>query len=167
MKAHATLTGVLLLLVSTYTCAQTKMIAHLSHSGNVNTFSFNGEGNFGLREPRLQEIVKISDTAVVAMFDFSYSGSRRDTLLNHALFSNPAISVDSLRRLWPSVDFVGFEDTFQPNDKKKQHEHVLPNRPNGNNQHNGIPILALSISILMVLLAFASSRSEVKELNIS
>src|SRR5690606_27095393 len=54
--------------------AQTKMVAHKSHSGSAETFSVRGAGNFGeteemRRRSRITKVIRISDTSAIEVYD--------------------------------------------------------------------------------------------------
>jgi hypothetical protein len=102
------LVPVLLLLLCSQVFAQTKLVAHRSHSGTAATFSSREEGNFGWIEPRqiLKKVIRLSDTTAIEVFDVG-----RDTTVRHPYWNNPRIRLDSLKKLFPDISFEGFEST--------------------------------------------------------
>lgn len=91
----------ILLLLPFAASAQTALIFHKSHSGSAETFATTRFGNFG-DPPHLQfEVIKLNDSVVV-MKEGEGGTLRSDTLVNHPDFSNPALTVDSLTKMYNS-----------------------------------------------------------------
>ena len=85
---------------------QTKMIAHKSHSGSVETFTTKGAHNVGIVE-MLDSVIKLTDTS--ALFIMKPFRSC-DTVYNHPFLSDPNISLDSLKHYYfAGTTLVGFE----------------------------------------------------------
>jgi len=103
---------VLFLLSFCFTCfSQTKKIAHRSHSGKNSTFKpFNYSDNFGLPSRDIDSIIKISDKKIVEVPTFPQY-YKRDTIniKDYYMFKNPKISMDSIRKKYPDIKFVGFD----------------------------------------------------------
>ena len=116
MKTTGIIVSVLFLLLSLHSIGQTKRIAHKSHSGKANTFSVFGNDNFGLPAISLDSVRKVSAKQVVRYRSYGYSGSRPivDTITNDLYFSNTSISTDSLKKLFPTVKFIGFDKKVVP-----------------------------------------------------
>lgn len=104
-------TTLLCFTISVHAFCQTKRIAHKSHSGKAHTFSRYSENNFGLPAMQLDSVKKTTDAKFIRYRSYGYKSARAivDTLSNHVHFNNPAISVDSLRVLYPETKFIGFE----------------------------------------------------------
>lgn len=117
-------TTLLCFAVSTAAFCQTKRIAHKSHSGKANTFSRYSENNFGLPAMQLDSVKKTTDAKFILYRSYGYKSARAivDTLSGHVHFNNPAISVDSLRVLYPETKFIGFEPAKAHKDKKAKKE---------------------------------------------
>lgn len=96
----------------TSTFAQTKLIAHKSHSGKLSTFSIKTEGNFGLSAwPVPEKVIKLSDSTLVEvghMEGMGVSHEYRDTILikSHSCFSEGAHPGEKAR--YENVEFIGF-----------------------------------------------------------
>lgn len=97
--------------ITTQIQAQTAAIAHKSHSGTAATMPALREGGFGNPPDQLVRVVKISTTTIVEIKQSfsSYNLNYGDTIKNHPYFCNPKISLDSLKRLFPHLQFEGFE----------------------------------------------------------
>ena len=133
---------------------QTEIVAHKSHDGTVRSFEIDGEDNFGLPPKMLDSVFRISDTSAIEFSNFGI-----DTLHRHRHWNNPAIGLDSLRRLYPGVVFIGFE-------KKRKAEIIrYPERGAG---YSGVQDaadsrtgwLALLCSLAFPVVAYSIWRSE-------
>ncbi len=114
----------LLLSISFFSSAQTGLIAHKSHSGKANNYSMSSFGNFGARIddiydmkiseahvaiPILKEVKKVNDSIVILTQLYS-DRIQYDTIYNHPLFSDPNMTVDSLKKsFFNDVEFKNFE----------------------------------------------------------
>jgi len=171
-----------LFILSLTAFSQTKMIAHKSHSGSLQTFTTKGAHNFGNPPmPMVIDTVKRLSDTTVARFFHDYWGNNSDTIHKHPHFNNVAIALDSLQKMYPETTFIGYETTppqnqqqqqnnqQQPQGKKAKKEKkkrnkkkdkstffLLPNLPNGGTP--GLLIIILSISSLI----FYSTRKKKK-----
>ena len=123
----------LLLFISFLSGAQTGLIAHKSHSGSAKSYVFAEFGNFGARIddihdmkiseaqlaiPILKEVKKVNDSIVILTQLYS-DRVQYDTIYNHPLFSDPNMTVDSLKKsFFSDVEFKNF-------DKKENQEQLL------------------------------------------
>jgi len=101
-----------LILLSSFSFAQTGLIAHKSHSGNAESYAFAAFGNFGNPPPILRLVEKINDTTIVMILD-DMGAIYYDTVQNHPLFSNPNLTIDSLKKTYyygNNVEFKNFEE---------------------------------------------------------
>lgn len=116
--------------------AQTRLIAHKSHSGGAESYRFETAGNFGNYEPQvtLKEVEKINDTTVVLTQE-SMGRISQDTIYHHPVFSDPNMTVDSLKKgYYEDVKFKNFDPKKQKHapasvapvsePKKKQKKHT-------------------------------------------
>lgn len=117
-------TKTLLLLIalmgtSSLAFAQTKMIAHKSHSGKVGTFSIRGEGNFGLGPMKIAEKVeKLSDTTLVEIgrwneVGYNGEGTYRDTMKieDYEYFRmDRNYDLEARKIRYEHIEFVGFTE---------------------------------------------------------
>jgi len=110
---------------------QTKVIAHKSRSGNMAYFSaLKGPDNIG-NPPEMMEnlrintmlypildtsfklpirhdsIIKLSDSLIIFIPADTLRPTK--TITNNPLFTNPEISLDSIRRQRPGIIFIGFD----------------------------------------------------------
>jgi hypothetical protein len=105
------------LLLAGFLQAQTRLIAHKSHSGGSESYRFETAGNFGNYEPpvTLKQVEKINDTTVILTQE-TMGKESTDTIYHHPIFSNPNMTAASLKRgYYKDVKFKNF-------DPKKQHE---------------------------------------------
>ena len=88
---------------------QTGLIAHKSHSGSAKSYVFAEFGNFGEPGPILRIVQKINDTIVVMVSD-NMGFISSDTVYNHPLFSNPNLTIDSLKKSYydSGIEFINF-----------------------------------------------------------
>jgi hypothetical protein len=154
MKATYLIIASLLLLGGMRVSAQTKMIAHLSHSGSIESFDASGVDNFGLAPRHIDSVLRLTDTSAI---EFSNYG--RDTVTNPAYGNNWKIISDSLRRQFPNVKFVGFE-------KKKRHAELEGGCRHGSwtftacGGHHGMLHLGLLTAAIVSVLACCLWRAE-------
>ena len=95
---------------------QTKMIAHKSHSGGIESFSVNGSDNFGLDMPDIDSVVRLTDTSVLR---FPGLHGRVDTVYKGRSWPIDLFGdIDELRKGFPGTKFIGFDR------KKKQSKYV-------------------------------------------
>lgn len=90
--------------------AQTKQIAHKSHSGGRNEFfSSDYQDNFGLPPQEIDSIIILKNTCVVEVMKYPrFFG--RDTVCDHPYFTQ-GYTEDKIRSMYPSdVVFIGFEN---------------------------------------------------------
>jgi len=99
---------------------QTTLIAHKSHSGTAATFALADPGNFGIPPSRLVKITKLSDTSVVLTNSRGGMMEEKDTLYNHPVYSDPAITVDSMRNYARVTEYSSKELEFENFDKKQE-----------------------------------------------
>lgn len=122
-------TWMLLLSICLYTAgfAQTKMIAHKSHSGLPADFSLEGDDNYGNPPMHMDTLIWLSDTSIVEIMSYGYGDTgRRDTVYNHPYFNRPGISLEEIQSMYPNYTvFIGF-------DKKAKEQRALPNQPKKN-----------------------------------
>lgn len=107
--------------------AQTKIIAHKSHSGSKQSFKAAGPDNFGLdmrmyrKRSRTVSITKIADTlfvfknhVTIPLYSNIKDSFEWDTVYSHQLLENPAIDHDSLQKLFQEVELIGFNKNQEP-----------------------------------------------------
>ncbi|MBS1910484.1 MAG: hypothetical protein JST22_00735 [Bacteroidetes bacterium] len=161
MKTFGSILAAMFLAASVPALCQTMMIAHRSHSGTVETFRTSGEDNFGLPPRRIDSVMKLNDSTAL-----EYSNQGNDTVLNHHYWNNPRIGVDSLRKLFPGINFIGYEE------KKSSTRNGLPKRrgavryaldaPAGGESIRGRALLVLLGAIAVPALAYGFWRGETK-----
>ena len=102
---------VTLILISYSTTAQTKLIAHKSHSGTSENFSAeNYPDNFGLREPYfpVYKVKLLPNNCVVEYRE----QKRNDTICDHPYYSG-RYTLDQIKTFYPeNIEFIGFEKKF-------------------------------------------------------
>ncbi len=138
--------------------AQTKLIAHKSHSGKKSTLSYlKSDGNFGA-DFRVVSITRISSKAVVVFYDYG----RGDTLRDKKLFKNPQLALDSLKVLYPDsgIEFIGFE----PIPAKKKGEGFFFGLLDPQDPSFGPVLLITALAGLMGLFGFGVWRMGNKKL---
>jgi len=107
------------MLLAGTTFSQTTLIAHKSHSGNASTFAFADPGNFGAIEidqhlrqsmplPVIVKVTKLSDSTVI-MTSKQEEILKTDTIYRHPIFNDANISVDTMRAIYPEIQFENFE----------------------------------------------------------
>ena len=122
----------LLLFISFLSGAQTGLIAHKSHSGSAKCYVFAEFGNFGGPQIPIHPMItampiinfyptsieKINDTTVIFIGTFLDS-IRKDTIYNHPLFSDPNMTVDSLKKSYfIDVEFKNFDKKETDNESE-------------------------------------------------
>jgi len=128
--------------------AQTKIIAHKSHSGSRQSFKADGLDNFGIdmrmyrKRSRTVSITKIADTLFVfknhitiPFYSNIQDSFELDTVYSHQLLENPAIDRDSLQKLFQQAELIGFKKNKEPifdslPAEKKEHLPIVPALPN-------------------------------------
>lgn len=104
MKTTVLITG---LLIAGSLSAQTKLIAHKSHSGNAASFSEMSGGNFGIDPSRIDTIIRIAPNCIVEINNFGW----RDTVYNHPYYTKPGVTLEEIKANYPPyVIFVGFDN---------------------------------------------------------
>jgi hypothetical protein len=88
---------------------QTKIIALKSHSGDSESIKNETDGNFGISPVRLDSVVKIGPNCIVEIDNFG----GRDTVFEHPSFLNPNITLEELKKQYPRIKFVGFENDWK------------------------------------------------------
>lgn len=99
--------------------AQTKQIAHKSHSGSSNEFfSSDYVDNFGLPPQEIDSIIILKNKCIVEVMKYPRFFSR-DTVCEHPYFTQN-YSEDKIRSMYPAeVVFIGFEN-YKPSKKVKK-----------------------------------------------
>ena len=134
--------------------AQTKIIAHKSHSGKPNTFNINNSSdNFGLPSSYIDTIFKISDTCVLEVGWNGYE-RKRNIVCHHPCCNNPKISLDSLKKIYPNIILIGFEPGKKTGSKKSV---AILIQPKDTNNQNRIFQLIVAVGLLSLLLYFFRS----------
>ncbi len=154
------------------TQAQTKIIAHKSHSGKMETFSAKGDGNFGEIEPpmKIDTIIKISDTSVVQIsrMGWHHEDVMRivDTIYNHGICNKPDVTIAHLKKYYPKTKLLGFVTVKDPTvgDPKQEQQKILKDlelieeekkqqkeQQNSNENQNQVPLLIGFLLMLMLL----------------
>lgn len=102
---------------------QTKIIALKSHSGNSAFLENETDGNFGISPVRLDSVVKIGPNCIV---EIDNRGGR-DTVFEHPSFLNSKITLEELKKQYPRIKFVGFEEDWKESNglKRKPHKGSL------------------------------------------
>jgi hypothetical protein len=164
LLAKAVLLLIALIISNSGIQAQTKIIALKSHSGQMRALEFSGTDNFGLPSQTIKTITLLSDTSVVISYTTRYY--QNDTVYHHLYCNNPEISLDSLKKIYPEVSFIGFEKkdfkkpVSTPEKKRKKgslFEWLIPGA--SGNTNGGRPLEAF-ILCLTVILAFLIYRAQ-------
>jgi hypothetical protein len=153
--------------------AQTKYIAFKSHAGDMDYFipDEQPEDDFGLPPSQMTKIKKINDSTVVEYAkEWGSNYTYTDTVVNHIYCSNPNITVDSLKKIYPDdIEFEGFDKEIKktPLIKEKTLEKEKPKReiknehqraetpfPFSNDNNDGNAPLFILLSILYCLSIF-------------
>ncbi len=117
--------------------AQTKYIAFKSHSGDLDFFNpdYQPDDDYGLPPARMTKLKKLNDSTIVEYIDEYRQELITDTVVNHIFCSNPSISLDSLKKLYPrGVIFEGFEEKKQKNNKLKNNSKTKKESDKNTNQ---------------------------------
>jgi hypothetical protein len=125
-----------LLFAATCASAQTKIIAHRSHSGADATLTFAGEDNFGLGPPRIIKVIKVCDSAAIIFTDH---GSV-DTVRGRTVWYDPAVGLDSLRAMFPFAKFIGFgaEDDGEEEEEMEEVHGDIPQASRGERRADAV-----------------------------
>ena len=104
--------------------AQTKLIAHKSHSGRAESFTAaNYSDNFGIKTPSIKAIKLIKNNCIV---EIPYNGPN-DTVCDHPNFTGQ-YTLDEIKAFYPkNTEFIGFEGKFLNT--------ALPENPKKNSFH--------------------------------
>ncbi|TND01483.1 MAG: hypothetical protein FD123_4254 [Bacteroidetes bacterium] len=170
MKNPACLLLLFLLFAGISASAQTKRIAHKSHSGSDITFTNAGPDEFGDPGPmtRLDSVFRINDSTVVTVSAMIWppGPNQRDTMVRHPYFNDPKIGVDSLRKIYPKVVFVGFDNKQNPGDKPKKvkRNSASPVFPGAAEPGSGNTLLILLVSSLAVAIVFFTWKKQIQNL---
>lgn len=173
MKRIFTLVSLLLLLFNT--TAQTKIIAHKSHSGTSGDFSVSDyDDNLGLSlefKLQLDTVIKLTNNSVIEIFHLPHNNSERivDTMTNHPVFNNPEVSLDSMKKRYPSVEFIGF-DTPTKTQKKSKKQRMRASlymsfSDESTNKGSGLTILKGISLLLFVVTALLLWRNQARTQN--
>ena len=147
MKTKYLLFSSFLLLFCFTLQAQTKIIAHKSHSGKPATFNIHSTHNFGLTPIITTDtVIHVSDSVFVAIMSEEFSKSSwRDTVkysaknkryyLRHIFLGK---SLDELKEEMPNTVFIGFEEGQQhqgqnQNFHQQQIEYLQPKKNSTDN----------------------------------
>jgi hypothetical protein len=89
--------------------AQTKQIAHKSHSGNDASYIADAyTDNFGEIAPRIKKIKLLKNNCIVEFLEWG----RNDTVCDHPYFTGQ-YTLDEIKRFYgPDTEFIGFEGHF-------------------------------------------------------
>ncbi|MEP7218237.1 MAG: hypothetical protein ABI876_04945 [Bacteroidota bacterium] len=104
---------------SPYAFSQTQLIAHRSHGGDNESFRAAREDGFGETAEMnyrmskkgfsigvIDTVIRLSDTSAI---EISTVRRMKDTVYRDEYWNNPHIKVDSLRKLFPTISFIGFD----------------------------------------------------------
>ncbi|MEZ4887517.1 MAG: hypothetical protein R3E32_22480 [Chitinophagales bacterium] len=145
MKTKQTFLAVFLLLFSCTLFAQTKIIAHKSHSGKPSTFNVFSAHNFGITPIIITDtVIRVTDSIFVAVMHEEFSKSTwRDTVSyneqtknyysRHYYFGK---SLEVLQAEMPNTVFIGFEEDSQ---LPPQMHYFYPHNPNANPDYFRLP----------------------------
>lgn len=167
MKTHSAIAIALSFVATSAAMSQTALIAHRSHGGSLQSFAAAGADNFGeVRRRFIDSVRRTSDTTAI---EFSNEGV--DTTYNNPYWNNPKISLDSLRKGFPGIKFIGFEKarkgaTTRARRGRRHADAAIgtptgtwPNDPNGTDRS---PSLALLIGGAVASLAYGTWRAETR-----
>lgn len=166
MKTHSAIAIALSFIATSAAMSQTALIAHRSHGGSVQSFSAAGADNFGdVRRRIIDSVVRTSDTTAI---EFSNEG--QDTTYNNPYWNNPKIGVDSLRKRFPEIKFIGFEKARKGVTRSRRHRRhadaavsspvvTRPDDPTGTDR---TPLLALLIGGTTAAIAYGTWRAEMR-----
>lgn len=138
-----------ILLLSTHLQAQTKIIAHKSHSGKAATFNIHSSHNFGwVPIMVLDTLVRLSDSVYVEiMHERTFNNIEKDTVVHNANTKNYyrqfvyiGKSLEELKADYPQTVFIGFEEAQQKPKKKFQflHQELIPIDKQDQNNSNDL-----------------------------
>ncbi len=166
MKPQSAIAIALSFIATSTAMSQTALIAHRSHGGSNQSFAATGADNFGeMRRRIIDSVVRTSDTTAI---EFTNEG--QDTTYNNPYWNNPKISLDSLRRQFPGIKFIGFEKARKQARRVRVRKYradaaigapygTRPNDPNGTDR---TPLLALLIGGTTAAIAFGTWRAEMR-----
>jgi hypothetical protein len=174
MKKIFTLVSLFLLLFNT--TAQTKIIAHKSHSGTSEGFSASDDDNFGLPSQfrsRLDTVIKLTNNRVIEIFHIpAFENSERvvDTMTNHPVFNNPEVSLDSMKKRYPNVEFIGFDQPTKTPKKSKKHRaraslSIMSFSDENTNEGSGVRILTGLSLLLFMIITLLLWKSQTRKTN--
>jgi hypothetical protein len=150
--------------------SQTQLIAHRSHGGGDESFRAEREDDFG-NSPEMDyrmskrgfsigvidTVIRLSDTSAI---EISTVRRMRDTVYRDEYWNNPQIKVDSLRKLFPTISFIGFGKPKRyvdiNRDSRREHAVVRDDIPA---EHRGLMLMALCGAIVLPALAYGLRRS--------
>lgn len=157
--------------------AQTKYIAYKSHAGDMDYFMSDEqpEDDFGLPPTRMTKIKKINDSTVVEYAkEWGSPNTITDTVVNHIYCSNPNISVDSLKKIYPEgIELEGFEQkpkempikkeksekkNTKLDEKKEQIRAEIPSPFSNNNNDGNAPLFILMAIAYCSIVFIAGSQ---------
>ena len=157
--------------------AQTKYIAYKSHAGDMDYFMSDEqpEDDFGLPPARMTKIKKINDSTVVEYAkEWGSPNPITDTVVNHIYCSNPNISVDSLKKIYPEgIELEGFEQkpkempikkeksekkNTKLDEKKEQIRAEMPSPFSNNNSDGNAPLFILMAIAYCSIVFIAGSQ---------
>jgi hypothetical protein len=138
--------------------AQTKQIAHKSHSGTAESFTMDGPDNFGIVIRILSDsLIKLNDSTAVEKRYFTFGETQMQDTLHSSIFSNLTIqrrdSINNRREV--PVTFVGFDSVIQSKSikGKKQQTNIIinPSFPDASNVIVLIAMLLIGIGLFKYL----------------
>lgn len=90
--------------------AQTSAVAHKSHSGTSISIPEPLDGGFGNPPDELTKIIFLNDTAIIEVRQrWGSKAEVWDTVWNHPVFCKPGVTLDSLKKRYPDLEFKGFK----------------------------------------------------------
>ncbi len=104
MNTAIILAAAILCIGGTDLFCQTAIIAHRSHGGGMESFNANGGDKFGMPPHVIDSVVRITDTSALEFSNFGV-----DTIYKGSNRIDPSLDVDSLRRAFPGINFIGFD----------------------------------------------------------
>jgi hypothetical protein len=164
--------------------SQTQLIAHRSHGGAIESFKAGREDDFGTSpemEYRMSKkglsigiidsVIRLSDTSAIEIGRGTMSpgseargipGTVRDTVYRDHYWNNPRIPVDSLRKLFPEITFIGFERPRKHADNGVDSDRgsaVARDDMPARRGDGGLMLMALCGAIVLPALAYGLRRS--------
>jgi hypothetical protein len=141
--------------------AQTKAIAHKSHSGKINTMNKGTRDNFGLNPDHyklhVDSIERISPTLIL-FYKQSYrdEGVLRDSIFLNTNPNNLVTVLDSLKKVYPKAKFKGFDTAVR---SKKKNIATLGIVPFKQSPPSGMPALIAALTIGVFITLYVNSKS--------